>query len=310
MKNTASKMIKNFVWIFFPLLMAVANNQAFAANKITFYHYDLLGSSVATTNELGEVVWREEYSPYGDKLLKQDVGKDNVRGYTGHVHDEETGLTYMQARYYDAEIGRFMGVDPVGFMSDNTISFNRYAYGNDNPYKFVDPNGESGVEGSEADREKENSGLSKGEEIAVNNLEQWVKDYRKERNEGMQNTGNFIQGLKEALGLVSVGSVIKNVPKSGPLWSSTKIKSAVENALGHWNKHKSEFPEFQNAKQYAEGTKDFLTNPPKGTLTKTNNRGDTLRYDPNTNTFGVLSENGAPRTMFRPKDGMDYWNRQ
>jgi hypothetical protein len=100
------------------------------------------------------------------------------------------------------------------------------------------------------------------------------------------------------------------VTNSGPLWSSTKNKSAVENALGHWNKHKSEFPEFQNAKQYAEGTKDFLTNPPKGTLTKTNSRGDTLRYDPNTNTFGVLSENGAPRTMFRPKDGMDYWNRQ
>ncbi len=96
----------------------------------------------------------------------------------------------------------------------------------------------------------------------------------------------------------------------GLLWSSTKNKPAVENALEHWNKHKSEFPEFQNAKQYAEGAKDFLTNPPKGTMTKTNSRGDMLRYDPSTNTFGVLSKDGAPRTMFRPKDGMDYWNRQ
>lgn len=96
----------------------------------------------------------------------------------------------------------------------------------------------------------------------------------------------------------------------GGLWSSTKNKSAVENAFGHFKKHKSEFPEFQNAKQYAEGTKKFLNNPPKGTLTKTNSRGDTLRYDPNTNTFGVLSKDGAPRTMFRPKDGIDYWNEQ
>jgi len=100
------------------------------------------------------------------------------------------------------------------------------------------------------------------------------------------------------------------VTKSGSIWSSTRRKSSVENALGHWNKHKGEFPELQNAKQYAEQAKDFLTNPPQGALTKTNSLGDTLRYDPNTNTFGVLSNDSAPRTMFRPKDGMDYWNRQ
>jgi hypothetical protein len=98
--------------------------------------------------------------------------------------------------------------------------------------------------------------------------------------------------------------------KKGPIWSSTKNKSAVENAFGHWKKHKSEFPELQNSKQYVEKSKDFLTNPPKGTLTKTNSRGDTLRYDPNSNTFGVLSKDGVPRTMFRPKDGMGYWNKQ
>lgn len=97
---------------------------------------------------------------------------------------------------------------------------------------------------------------------------------------------------------------------SEAIWSSTKSKSAVENALGHWNKHKSEFPEIQNAKQYAEKAKSFLTNPPQGTLTKTNARGDTLRYDPGTNTFGVLGQDGAPRTMFRPTDGINYWNRQ
>lgn len=151
MRVTFSKLIKYLLFGLLPLVMAVANNQACAENKITFYHYDLLGSPVATTNELGEVVWREEYSPYGDKLLKQDADKDNVRGYTGHVFDEESGLTYMQARYYDPQIGRFMGVDPVGFDSDNRISFNRYAYGNDNPYKYTDPNGEVGVDNDKDD---------------------------------------------------------------------------------------------------------------------------------------------------------------
>ena len=123
-------------------------------------------------------------------------------------------------------------------------------------------------------------------------------------------------GLFSGIGLGEVASllrapvkVLEDAPK-GPLWSSTKSKSAVENAFGHWSKHKGEFPELQNAKQYAEKAKDFLTNPPKGSLTKVNSRGDTLRYDPGTNTFGVLSKDGAPRTMFRPKDGMDYWNRR
>ncbi|TVK90666.1 hypothetical protein AYI83_21545 [Shewanella algae] len=48
-------------------------------------------------------------------------------------------LTYMQARYYDPLIGRFYANDPVGFR--DVHSFNRYAYGNNNPYKYVDPDG-------------------------------------------------------------------------------------------------------------------------------------------------------------------------
>ena len=47
----------------------------------------------------------------------------------------------MQARYYDPVIGRFYSNDPVGF--NNVHNFNRYAYANNNPYKFVDPDGEA-----------------------------------------------------------------------------------------------------------------------------------------------------------------------
>jgi len=94
------------------------------------------------------------------------------------------------------------------------------------------------------------------------------------------------------------------------VWSSTKGKSAVENAFGHWKKHGSEFPEFQNAKQYVEGANRFVTNPPTGTLTKTRPNGDRLFYHPGSNTFAVCGADGAPRTMFRPEAGMNYWNGQ
>jgi uncharacterized protein RhaS with RHS repeats len=46
---------------------------------------------------------------------------------------------YMQARYYDPVIGRFYSNDPIGFRGIH--SFNRYAYANNNPYKYIDPNG-------------------------------------------------------------------------------------------------------------------------------------------------------------------------
>ena len=47
----------------------------------------------------------------------------------------------MKARYYDAQIGRFYSNDPVGFSVGNPMMFNRYGYGNNNPYSYVDPEG-------------------------------------------------------------------------------------------------------------------------------------------------------------------------
>ncbi|MBU2224170.1 MAG: RHS repeat-associated core domain-containing protein, partial [Gammaproteobacteria bacterium] len=64
-------------------------------------------------------------------------------GYTGHLEDDDLSLTYMQQRYYDPVIGRFYSNDPVGFTASNPMMFNRYAYGNNNPYKYTDPTGET-----------------------------------------------------------------------------------------------------------------------------------------------------------------------
>ena len=96
---------------------------------------------------------------------------------------------------------------------------------------------------------------------------------------------------------------------AAPIWSATKSKSAVENAFGHWQKHAAEFPELANAKQYAETARSLVTSPPTGALTKARGT-ETLIYDQATNTFLVRGANGAPKTMFRPMDGIDYWNKQ
>ncbi|MBF7074233.1 DUF2778 domain-containing protein [Glaciecola sp. MH2013] len=103
-----------------------------------YVHVDHLGSPVAETSQTGAIVWKERYTPFGETLDNPDGNKDD-QGYTGHVSDSETGLVYMQARYYDPVIGRFYSNDPVGFK--NVHNFNRYAYANNNPYKYVDPDG-------------------------------------------------------------------------------------------------------------------------------------------------------------------------
>jgi RHS repeat-associated protein len=54
------------------------------------------------------------------------------------VADLNTGLSYMQQRYYDPVAMRFLSVDPV---AASPLSFNRYWYANDNPYKYIDPDG-------------------------------------------------------------------------------------------------------------------------------------------------------------------------
>jgi RHS repeat-associated protein len=104
----------------------------------TYLHPDLLGSPRKATNQAKALLWSEHYDPYGLKLN----GVAQKIGYTGHAHDAESGYTYMQARFYDPLVGRFLSTDPIHFVDDNPFTFNRYSYANNNPYRYTDPNGE------------------------------------------------------------------------------------------------------------------------------------------------------------------------
>ena len=89
------------------------------------------------------------------------------------------------------------------------------------------------------------------------------------------------------------------------VWSHGPDGSA-RNAEEHWEKHGGEFPEFHKAKEYEDAALAFVTSPPAGTLTKMNDRGDTLYYQPATNTFVVKDKSGEPRTFFKPDNGRAY----
>jgi RHS repeat-associated protein len=98
---------------------------------------------VAATDASGTLLWREEYAPYGERLTQEPASSENTAWYTGKQEETTFGISYFGARWYDPAIGRFMAVDPVGFNPDNTNSFSKYAYANNNPYLYVDPDGKA-----------------------------------------------------------------------------------------------------------------------------------------------------------------------
>jgi RHS repeat-associated protein len=110
---------------------------AAASSGVTYIHTDGLGSPVARTDASGNVISRTRYEPYGYVAS----GAAPTIGFTGHVNDGDTGLTYMQQRYYDPVAGRFLSIDPVVTDANTGTSFNRYVYASNSPYKYIDPDG-------------------------------------------------------------------------------------------------------------------------------------------------------------------------
>jgi RHS repeat-associated protein len=105
---------------------------------VSYSHTDALGSPVARTNASAQITSRTRYEPYG--ATAAGTNPTGI-GFTGHVNDADTGLVYMQQRYYEPIAGRFLSVDPVTTDFKDGDHFNRYAYVDNNPYKFKDPDG-------------------------------------------------------------------------------------------------------------------------------------------------------------------------
>ncbi|HET7931094.1 MAG TPA: RHS repeat-associated core domain-containing protein [Rhodanobacteraceae bacterium] len=119
-------------------LVAIVEHPFAGGSNTRYQHTDYQGTVVAQTAASGAVLSRSVYASFG---LAWNHGNDDGPGYTGHVQDSLTGITYMQQRYYDPVARRFLSVDPITANADTGGNFNRYWYANDNPYKYIDPDG-------------------------------------------------------------------------------------------------------------------------------------------------------------------------
>ena len=117
-----------------------------------FLCLDLLGNVIGLMNESGQLVVTYTYDAWGNqRFLAANgvenespifIGNINPYRYRGYRYDTETGYYYLQARYYDPEIGRFISIDDASYLDDDASSgINLYAYAANNPVMFVDPTG-------------------------------------------------------------------------------------------------------------------------------------------------------------------------
>ena len=102
------------------------------------------------------------------------------------------------------------------------------------------------------------------------------------------------------------GAMTRIGGSSKPIWSKTKEFTNIENAFNHWKNHGKEFPEIQNAKQYVENAWKFRDRT--DVLIKVRTNGERVLYDHPNNIFGVFTKTGVPKTVFKPTDGIKYFN--
>jgi RHS repeat-associated protein len=138
-----------------PLFMKGVFNDVSAETDETVYYFltDHLGSVDVVMDDQGKIVERADYMPFGSDRLRITSADTTDIDYkfTGKEMDDETGLMYYEARYYDPAIGRFITLDPLlldegskplASVLSNPQSLNPYSYVTNNPVRYTDETGE------------------------------------------------------------------------------------------------------------------------------------------------------------------------
>ena len=118
----------------------------FEYNNVKYYYLkNVQGDITAIYDETGNLKAEYEYDAWGNHDIALDVdgiGTLNPFRYRGYYFDEETGLYYLNSRYYDAEVGRFVSPDSVDYLDSSSINgLNIYAFCGNDSVNRCDPEG-------------------------------------------------------------------------------------------------------------------------------------------------------------------------
>ncbi|MGM9602723.1 MAG: RHS repeat-associated core domain-containing protein [Faecousia sp.] len=126
---------------------------------VYFYATNLQGDVIAILDNTGTAVvsysydaWgRHTSGDYGTGTLASTLGKYNPLRYRGYIYDIESGLYYLQSRYYNPQIGRFINADAFASTGQGVLGSNMFAYCLNNPVNFYDSDGKDAVWIQESD---------------------------------------------------------------------------------------------------------------------------------------------------------------
>ncbi len=110
-----------------------------------YFHKNIQGDIVRILTYNGDVVGSYTYDAWGNHTIginTNGIADINPFRYRGYYYDTETGLYYLQSRYYDPETGRFINADSIDYLDPESINgLNLYVYCANNPVMNIDPNG-------------------------------------------------------------------------------------------------------------------------------------------------------------------------
>ena len=123
------------------------NKYGFDYNGTKYYYiFNVQGDVIGILNQSGSQIVSYQYDPWG-KVLSVDgseastIGQLNPIRYRGYYYDTETGFYYLQSRYYDPTVKRFLNVDSQLAGTAQVQGYNLFAYCLNNPVNFSDPTG-------------------------------------------------------------------------------------------------------------------------------------------------------------------------
>jgi RHS repeat-associated protein len=126
------------------LLYRSITGEAGSETQSYYYLYNAHGDVTSLLDMSGSIAVSYDYDAFGN--IKGQTGTvDNPIRYAGYQYDEESGLYYLNARYYDSVTARFISEDTYLGQANDPLSLNLYTYCVNNPVKFLDPSGHNHV---------------------------------------------------------------------------------------------------------------------------------------------------------------------
>lgn len=297
-------------------------------------HTDHLGGTNVVTDSSGNLNQTLSYYPFGSTRINQQQGSFNERNkFTGHDFDDQTGLYYMQARYENPSIGRFISEDPsfldigrpdfkqlygqpLALFLATPQNLNSYSYVNNNPVTLKDPDGRI-IPLLIA------LGITYAPEIALGLtalttdvvLSSMAADSLATLGDRNASLGEkawagaafapFGVVAREAKTAANSSQIVKfgleyarnsSFKFTARAWSQGEVGDSVGSLVDHYVRHGGEFGA-RSAREYYQMANDFVDSGNYVTLAAGNGK---ELWNAKTNTLGVLGPRGELRTFYRP----------